>query len=165
MSLNFRHPLLLAFALGTVALAALPGLPGTATDTLSAQVTVQNACPVGGTTIDFGTYSSGQQAALDATGNITYSNCPAVTLTISLDGGGTGNISERGMSGGSGDILRYQLYRNSARNALWGSGLDALQQVLLVAGSGETPVYGRIPGGQQVAAGSYTDVVNMTMTF
>jgi spore coat protein U-like protein len=37
--------------------------------------------------------------------------------------------------------------------------------VLLVPGSGSVPVYGRIAGGQNVAAGTYTDTVNVTLTF
>jgi spore coat protein U-like protein len=165
MPLSTRHLLNLALPLAAIVWAASPAFGGTATDTLSVQVNVQNSCSVGGTTIDFGTYSSGQQAAVDAQGNISFSGCPAGTLTISLDGGGSGNVISRRMSGGSGGSLSYQLYRNSARNQIWGTNGDALQQVLLVAGSGTIAVFGRIPGGQEVAAGGYTDVVSLTMEF
>lgn len=161
-----RHSLInLALPFAIAALAVAPALAGTSTDTLSIQVAVQNACSVGGTTIDFGTYSSGQQATLDAQGNITFSGCAAGTLTISLDGGNAGNVNGRSMSGGGGDSLSYQLYRNSARSQIWGTNGDALQQVLLAAGSGTITVFGRIPGGQEVASGGYTDVVNITMEF
>lgn len=165
MPLNLRHHFVAAIALGAAALAVSPASAGTSTDTLSVQVTVQNSCSVGGTTINFGTYSSGQQAALDGEGNITFSNCPAGTLTLSLDGGGSNNISDRRMSGGNGANLRYQLYKNSARNQVWGVGVDGLQKVLLVPDSGAIAVFGRILGGQTVTSGSYSDTVSITMTF
>ncbi len=151
-------------AAAVVACAAAPAVAGTDTDILTVRVTVQEACSISGTTIDFGTYSSGQQAALDAEGALNYTGCAAGTLTIALDGGASGNIAGRQMTNGDAS-LGYQLYRNTARNQVWGSGSDALQQVLLVPGAGTVPVYGRIAAGQNVAAGTYADTVNVTLTF
>lgn len=158
-----RLALVLPFA--AVVLAALPALAETSTDTLSVQVSVQESCSISGTTIDFGTYSSGQQAALDAQGDISFDGCPQGTLAISLDGGATGNVTSRRMSSNGGDDLDYQLYRNSSRSQIWGAGDDAVRQVLMVPGSGTLAVYGRIPGEQEVPAGGYSDVVNITMEF
>lgn len=165
MPLNCRHHLVVAIAFGAALVAGSQASAQTATDTLSVQVTVQNSCSISGTTIDFGTYSSGQPSDLDSDGDLTYSNCPDGLLTISLDGGGSGNISDRQMSSGGGDNLSYQLYRDSNRSTVWGSDIDGLQVNLLVPGSGSATVYGRIPGGQEVGAGSYSDTVNITMTF
>jgi spore coat protein U-like protein len=162
---NVRSTLGVVLTLAVAVLAASPAWSQSATDTLSVQVTVQNSCSVSGTTINFGTYTSGQTANLDAQGNITYNNCPEGTLTISLDGGTSNNISNRTMSAGGGDSLRYQLYKNSGRTQIWGSDVEGLQQVLLVPGSGEMPVYGRVLSGQSVASGTYSDTVNITMTF
>jgi spore coat protein U-like protein len=135
------------------------------TDTLTVQVTVQEACSIAGTTIDFGTYTAGQQAALNAQGNISYNNCAAGTLTIALDGGGDGNVARRVLAHGGGDTLHYQLYRHSARSQVWGIGEQAQQIVLLEPQSGSVPVYGSIPAGQNVPGGAYTDTVNITLTF
>jgi spore coat protein U-like protein len=165
MPLKSRLYLVVAITCGAALAAGSQASAQTATDTLSVQVTVQNSCSVGGTTIDFGTYSSGQSSDLDADGDLTYSNCPAGTLTVSLDAGGSGNISNRQMSSGNGDNLSYQLYKNSARNQVWGADAEGLQQVLLEAGSGSMTVYGRIVGNQDAPAGQYSDVVNITMTF
>ena len=159
---SWKPRLLLATA--AVAIAAAPAMAGTDTDVLTVRVTVQEACTISGTTIDFGTYSAGQQAALDAEGAIGYNGCAAGTLTIALDGGTGGNIANRQMANG-GSTLGYQLFKNSARNQVWGTGGDALQRVLLVPDSGNVPVYGRIAGGQNVAGGTYTDTVNVTLTF
>lgn len=148
-----------------ISLASDAGLAQNASDTLTLQVTVQEACSISGTTLNFGTYSSGQQAALDAEGSISYSSCPEGTLTIALDGGGAGDVASRRLTAGGGSTLDYQLYRNSTRTQVWGSGSEAQQIVLLVPDSGTVPVYGRIPGGEDVTAGTYTDTVNITMAF
>ena len=165
MTSTFRHHLAGALlCCGAAALLAAPAAAGTSTDTLNVRVFVERACSVGGTTLDFGTYSSGQPTALDTQGNISFNNCGEGTLVISLDGGG-GTINDRSMAGGGSQRLRYQLYRNSARNQVWGANGDALQQRLLVAGSGTIPIYGRILGGQDVDGGVYSDVVTITMAF
>lgn len=163
MSSSWKPRLLLATALAVVA--GGPALAGSDSDVLTVRVTVQEACSIAGSTLDFGTYSAGQQAALDAQGAVSYSGCAAGTLTIALDGGGAGTTANRAMTNGSGGSLNYQLFRNSARSTIWGSGAEAQQVVLLEPGSGNVPVYGRIPGSQNVAAGSYSDTVNVTLTF
>ena len=160
---SWKPRLLLATAIAVIA--SGPVFAAADTDILTVRVTVQEACSIAGSTIDFGTYSAGQQTALDAQGAVTYSNCAAGTLTIALDGGASGNVASRAMANGSGNNLSYQLYRNSARNQVWGSGNEAQQVVLLVPDSGSVPVYGRIPGSQNVPAGMYTDTVNVTLTF
>lgn len=159
---SFRQPRLVLAA--AIAALALP-VAAAETDVLTVRVTVQEACSIAGTTIDFGTYTGGQQADLDAQGAISYTSCAAGTLTIALDGGNSGNVAARQMGNGNGDNIGYQLYRNSARSQIWGSGADAQQIVLLETGSGSVSVYGRIAGGQSVAAGSYADTVNVTLTF
>lgn len=162
--LSSWKPQLLVAASAVAIVAAAPAFAETDTDTLTVRVTVQESCSIAGTTIDFGTYSAGQQAALDAEGDISYNGCAAGTLTISLDGGTAGSVDNRQMTNGDAE-LDYQLYANSARNQVWGTDNNALQKVLLVPDSGTIPVYGRIAGGQNVAGGTYTDTVNVTLSF
>lgn len=154
----------LLLAAAAIVVAAAPAAADTDTDILTVKVTVQEACTIAGNTLDFGTYSSGQQAALDAEASVSYSNCAAGTLEIALDGGVAANVADRAMANGD-SSLRYQLYKNSARSQVWGTGSDALLQQLLVPDSGSIPVYGRIPGGQSVPSGAYADTVNVTLTF
>lgn len=143
--------------------APVAALAGTDTDPLNVTATVQSACALNGGTMAFGTYLSGQTTNLDAVGRINYVNCIG-TLTFELDGGQSGDINNRTMLSGS-NQLRYQLYRNSTRSAVWGIGANALQQQLLVPLTGSVDVYGRIPSGQAAAPGNYTDTVNITLTF
>lgn len=146
------------------AIAVAPAMAGSDSDILTVKVNVQQSCSILSIPIDFGTYTAGQQAALDADGAISYAGCAVGTLTISLDGGTAGNTVNRQMSNGN-SKLNYQLYRNSARNEVWGSNSDALQRVLLAPEPGSIPVYGRIAGGQNVAGGTYIDTINVTVTF
>ncbi len=148
----------------------LAGLPlsttaQTETGQLSVTATVLSGCTLIGGTLDFGNYVSGQPTALDAAGQISFVNCSG-TLTFELDGGQSGDVNARRMSGPDG-TLAYQIYKTSARNAVWGMGGDAYELRLL----GPTPVssnvtvHGRIPGDQAVPGGTYTDIVNITLSF
>jgi len=155
------------FAVGAiliaVGLAAPPARSGTATDHLAVTATVLSACSLSGGTLSFGTYTSGQTTNLDINGIINYVNCSG-SLSFALDGGGSGNINARQMSSGT-NRLNYQIYRNAVRNAIWGTGADAHGVVLLTTQSGTVTVYGRIPASQTAPEGTYTDTVNITLTF
>jgi spore coat protein U-like protein len=152
--------LALASAPATVALAA------TATSTLGVRVVVQPSCTVSGATLDFGTYTSGQTTALTGFTQIAYSNCPAGQLRFQLDGGTNGTATARKLgNGGGGALLNYGIFRDSARTQNFGQAGDSRLVTLTAAGSGNISVYGRIPAGQSVAAGTYTDTVVITLDF
>ena len=153
-----------ALRLATAAiLAASPAMATTATDHLTVTATVLSGCSLTGGSLSFGQYVSGQGQNLDATGQVNYANCNG-NLTFELDGGSAGDVNNRAMSSGS-DKLKYQLYKNSSRTALWGTGTDAFALQLLSTLTGNVNVYGRIPSGQTVPAGTYNDVVNIRLTF
>ena len=69
------------------------------------------------------------------------------------------------MSNGTGGLLNYALYRDTARTQSFGQGTNANNVTLTATGNGTVPVYGAIPGAQAVAEGSYTDTVQITLTF
>lgn len=136
----------------------------TDTGTLNVTATVTSNCSLSGGTMAFGTYISGQTTNLDVQGSINYVNCPVGTLTFELDNGANASGTQRRMKSGS-NFLNYQLYKTSGRNTVWGTGADANQIQLLQGGNGSVVVYGRIPAGQTVAPGSYSDTVTITLTF
>lgn len=148
-----------------LALAAAAATAATDTDTLTVTATVQSGCALTGGTLNFGPYVSGQSQDLDAVGQITFASCTG-QLRFELDGGvgGGGSIPNRQMSFGS-NKLRYQIYRNSSRANVWGAGTDAYVTTLLQVQNGKVDVYGRIPGGQVVAPGTYSDTIGITLTF
>jgi spore coat protein U-like protein len=140
-------------------------LAGTATSTLGVRVVVQPSCTVSGAVLDFGSYTSGQPGALTGSTQIAYSNCPAGQLRFQLDGGANGTTTARKLSNGSGSLLNYGIFRDSARTQNFGQDAESRLINLTAPGSGIVSVYGRIPASQSVAAGIYTDTVVITLDF
>ena len=84
---------------------------------------------------------------------------------IIIDSGRNPLGISRSLSGGT-QHVSYQLYRDAGRTQVWGSAGNALQFVSNgVARPQQFVVYGRIPPGQEVASGVYTDVVTATVEF
>ena len=123
------------------------------------------ACTINITGVNFGSYDVFSNAASDSTGNIDV-NCPSgVGYTIGLSAG-NGTYEQRGMSSGT-HMLNYNLYTAANREFVWE---DATSSGATVSGSGtgmsvNHVVYGRIPPRQNVRAGSYSDTVNLIITF
>jgi spore coat protein U-like protein len=155
-----------AAALTLVALASTgSALAATSNSTLGVRVVVLPNCTVSSATLDFGTYVSGQAAALNGSTSIAYTNCPAGTLKFELDNGLNGTTATRRMTNGSGGLLAYGLYKDSARTLNFAEGGSAKNITLTATGAGNVPVYGVVPAAQAVAEGTYTDTVQITLTF
>ena len=150
-------------AAALLASAAGPVIAGSATSTLGVRVVVQPSCSVSGATLDFGSYTSGQAGDLGGFTQIAYSHCAPGQLRFQLDGGSSGSTTARKLGNGSGGQLNYGIFRDSARAQNFGQGTDARLLTVDVSGSGNVSVYGKIPGGQVAAAGTYTDTVVITM--
>jgi len=66
-----------------------------------------------------------------------------------------------------GSVLAYNLYLDSTRLTIWGDGTGGTG-TFSGMGTGSdvgTTVYGRIPAGQNVAVGTYSDLITVTVTF
>jgi spore coat protein U-like protein len=83
---------------------------------------------------------------------------------LELDGGGAADVAARKLRSGT-NVLNYNLYRDSNRTALFGTGTNARTATLTGVSSGIFSVFGRIPKSQAVPVGTYTDTVNITLTF
>jgi len=116
-------------------------------------------------TLNFGTYpllanTIDQQVTM----NFSLQCATGVTATILLDGGGSGNVNTRRMTrGGGSETVLYQLYIDSGRTTVWNntSGLS-------VMGSGQSisyPVYGRVASQANPIAGTYSDMLQVTINF
>jgi spore coat protein U-like protein len=120
--------------------------------------------------VALGTYDVFDAAPVDSTGTITY-ECTGVvetdTVQITVSTGGGGTFSPRAMSAGA-ETLSYNLYLDAARTVLWGDGTAGTSTYgPLQPAEGQTAVtvFGRVPAGQDVAAGSYSDTVVITVIF
>jgi spore coat protein U-like protein len=93
-----------------------------------------------------------------------------VSWTVALNSGSSGNYVARQMRSGT-DFLSYNLYTSAARTSVWGDGTDGTTLVsaapFLLVGSNtvDYTVYGRVPAGQDRAAGIYMDPNIVTVTY
>lgn len=141
-----------------------------------AAVTCRLATVAGG--VAFGPYETLSAQPADSALNVLV-NCerrggsPNVTLTLSLGPGTHGtSISNRrmGHAGGQGYYLSYSLFRDVSRSSIWGfsPAIDTVSQTLALptigAASATFTIFGRIPASQDVAAGNYADVVQISVT-
>ena len=126
-------------------------------------------CDISTTGVSFGTYNVFSATPLDSTGSVSY-KCTgnAANITIALDRGGAPSFNPRQMLKGT-EALNYNLYRDAARTTIWGDGTGgtSVYSDPNPPNGLTTPVtiYGRIPAGQDVSAGTYTNTVTATITF
>ncbi len=133
-------------------------------------------CSVSATALAFGTYDPFSSSSIDSAGNIEVT-CGAIILgatisyEISLSTGSSGTYINRTLENGSSSIA-YNLYTDAGRSQVWGDQTGGTNIVsdgyllnLLYNRSEDYPVYGRIPGSQNVPAGSYTDTILVTVIF
>ena len=124
------------------------------------------ACTVSTSGLNFGNYDVFSSLNDDVTGTINV-NCPSGTnYSIWLSSGTSGTYSSRSMTNGP-YTLSYNLFTDPTRLTIWGDG-SAGTGTFSGAGTGSiigTPVYGRIPAGQNAYVGSYADSVTVTVTF
>lgn len=170
-----KASVLFLFAAG-VAIPALAG-PSPQTGNFNVTATVAASCNVVSTTdIAFGAYDPADvnfATALDGTGSITVRCVRGVVADVALDQGlfaGAGSTCAaplRQMSDGGVERLGYDIYQDAARTTAWGCA--AANDQTFTAASPSTPTtlttYGRVPPGQDVAIGSYSDTVTVTATF
>lgn len=149
--------LALAAAAGAAALAAAPA---------------HAACTATTVGVNFGNYNPQAPGPDDSTGSVSV-RCfffDSAVDSIALSTGGSGTFLPRRMNGGA-FTLDYNLYTTAARNVVWGNGSGGTQTVT-PAGTFAFPfinytatVYGRIPGLQNVGAGTYADTIVVTVTW
>lgn len=140
----------------------------TATSPFNVTANVQNACTISAADLIFGTYSTISGANLDGSSTVQVKCTLSASYTVSLNAGTTagGTIPARLMTSGS-TTLAYNLYTTNARTTVWGDGTGGSSSVP-GTGTGLTQnltVYGRIAGAQNLAAGSFSDVVTATISF
>ena len=145
-------------------------LLATAALLIAAVSAAEAACTITTTAVSFGSYNVFAGSADDATGQITY-RCtgprPPI-VTIHLDKGGSPSFSPRQMRRGS-ETLNYNLYLDSTRSTIWGDGTGGTQTYSRANPPNGRNIalslFGRIPAGQDVSAGTYSATVTATIFF
>lgn len=130
-------------------------------------------CTMSVTNVSFGTYDVFVSAPLDSNSGWVHVNCTADVNRAAVTIGPsavTGGFNPRGMKHTTGsDVLNYYIYTSSARTAIWGDGTRGTNVVEPRRPGGKPApwnaqliMYARIPAGQNVSQGSYSD--NLTVT-
>lgn len=160
-----------AIALGLCASAfAAPASAGTQNTNLTVNATVTANCTVTADPVNFGSVDTLNATAVTGTGTVTVTCTNGTGWTAAADAGeATGaSFGTRKMRSGAGDVLNYTLFTDAGRTTVWGDGSGTTATVGNTGSGSAQPftVYGRIPGGQSSApAGSYSDRVNVTITY
>jgi spore coat protein U-like protein len=134
-------------------------------------------CDVTATGVNFGGYDVFSSAPRDSSGTITVicnnpdntdNNNPRedIQVEISLSTGNSGSFSPRQMLSGTGDVLSYNLYSTSF-STIWGDIASNSSVTGFVNKDKplDVTIYGRIPPRQNVSAGSYSDIITVTIDF
>lgn len=126
-------------------------------------------CQVSTSGVTFGIYDPLVLSPTVALGSINVGCSPLpLVVTISLSGGGSGNPASRRMIAGT-TLLPYNLYQDAIYSNVYGDGSSGSSTGVLLSGVlpvlTSSVVYGRMPAGANVGAGSYTDSITVTITF
>ena len=119
--------------------------------------------------VSFGSYDVFSGSPTDSTGQIVYNcNGGSHAVTIDLSKGNSGNYAQRYMLR-SAEQLNYNLYLDAARTQIWGDATGGTSHYGPTDPPNATDVtvtiYGRIPAGADVSAGSYSDTITVTINY
>ena len=121
-------------------------------------------CSATATNIDFGDYDVFTPLTLDATGIIDVTCDAAYTIKLNAGQHSGGDFWPRKMQlSGGWPTLGYNLYRDAARQEVWGDGADETTFIRTGTEAAQFTVFGRLPAGQNVRVGFYVDMVTVTL--
>ncbi|NRO99442.1 fimbrial major subunit CsuA/B family protein [Paraburkholderia sp. NMBU_R16] len=126
------------------------------------------SCSVSASGLAFGLYDTINPVSNGAV-TITV-NCSAAQVSgaLSASAGNSTNQSDRQMwytdIHGVRQTLRYNLYTDAARTSVWGP-TNTIPVALGSSKSATLTAYGLIPGNQNVAPGTYSDSITITLTY
>ena len=136
----------------------------TAQASLSVNATIQSSCIIAAAPLNFGPYNSTQ---LDGSTQLTVTCTNTTPYTVSLNQGTNGtSVTARKMKDAGTDLLNYSLFSDTGRTVNWGN--TGASDEVSGTGNGNAQtlnVYGRIPGGQALIIGTYSDTVTATVTY
>ena len=160
----------LVFCIAVTVAVPASNLADSATATIAVSATVRRNCTITTTPLAFGTYDpvvANATTPLDATSTVTIACTMGTPATIGLDDGSNAVASQRRLTNGSSAYMNYQMFLDSTHATVWGNE-SANQLDAGTAPSKEPrafPVYGRIPSGQDVPIGPFSDAVVATVNF
>jgi spore coat protein U-like protein len=142
-------------------------LAATTGSTFNTQITIASSCTVNSaSSLNFGN-AGVLTANVDQQSTVAVQCTSGTPYSIGFDAGqGTGaTVGTRKMTSG-GSTVNYSLYTDPARTVVWGNTVNT--DTVAATGNGASqsyPVYGRVPPQTTPAPGTYTDTINVTVTY
>lgn len=133
---------------------------------LTASARIGTSCQITTNDLAFPSASS-LNTNIDSTSLIEVTCTNNLPYTVKLDGGLTGNVSNRrmGLQGNAPGVIQYGLYRDTSRSQDWGN-TTATQYGGTGNGTKQSlTVYGRIPVQTTPQAGDYRDTITATVEY
>lgn len=148
--------------------ATQPASAQTATTTFPVTATVLTSCSVTANPLAFGSYNPTAATPLDATTTLSVLCTVGTSFTVGLNAGTApaATVTTRQMSNGT-NRLNYALYQEAGRTTNWGNtpGTNTPAPTTAPIAASSLTVYGRVPAGQNVPAGNYTDTITVTVNY
>jgi spore coat protein U-like protein len=126
-------------------------------------------CSVSTSPLVFGTYNVFSATPVDSTATVSYRcNGNADGVLVAITKGQSPTFLPRQLGKGT-ERLSYNLFRDAARTSVWGDftgGTSALNDLNPPNNKEvDVTIFGRIPPGQDISAGSYADTVTVVVLF
>jgi spore coat protein U-like protein len=136
---------------------------------LAVSADVVSNCVIATSNLAFGPYdplAQNSSQELDGSAEVTMRCTRSTSAALSLDAGRNFFGATRTLTG-TGQHVSYQLFRDADRTQEWRGGIAAGMQFVSegIHKAQQVTLYGRIPPGQEVVSGMYTDVVTATVDF
>jgi spore coat protein U-like protein len=136
----------------------------------TASATVPSNCRAyTSTDLDFGSIPGLMTSNSDQTSTIGMTCTGRTAWQVGLNNGNNASGSIRRMRlGASGNYVVYELYNDPGRSSAtrWGNTLNVDTRPGTGTGLAQSlTVYGRVPAGQSASAGSYSDIITVTVTY
>lgn len=177
-----KQPLLILGAMVLLQSAPPIASAGTVAGTLGATLTIITGCYIndgtnaGGIT-NLGTISFGTVSTLNTRIRQAYSStangalslyCSKDTVySIGIDNGAHASLAQRRLAGGTTEFVNYNLYKDSSYSQAWGStGSDQLTGTAAAISTAiPLTIYGEVPTQATPSVSTYSDTVNVTVSW
>lgn len=139
---------------------------GSTNTSMNVTATVAANCKFVGTSqnLSFGGYDPQATSPLESSATFQLSCVSGTNVSIAFGNGQYASGPQRRMFDGQNKYMNYDLYQDASRSTAWNS-TNTVNYSAASSSPQTLTVYGRVPAGQNVNTGSYSDTVTITATF
>lgn len=139
---------------------------GSSSTNMNVSANVAANCKFAGSaqTLAFGGYDPQSATPLDSSATFQLSCISGTNVSIAFGNGQYASGPQRRMYDGVNKYMAYDLYSDASRSTTWNS-TNTVNYSAASTSPHTLTVYGRVPAGQSVNTGGYSDTVTITATF